>query len=365
MEFSFDYFTKEDLESFSFFRVPKALFTKEIFKSLSIEEKILYSAFLDRISLSQKNSWIDREGKVYIIYTNSEIEEYFGFSKGSTVKYMKNLEKIGLIEKRVRGLGLPNLIYVKNFAKILAEKENEFENEIKNSEDNFTNIAEIQNLDFRDTKDKIQKSKNCTPEVQKVSTIKTDISKTNYINTNKKSINQDLTNQDLRDVDKSIDRLIDKFNHEIFFYEKSYQKAYEEMLKIIKNTLQSKSNVIVSGISMPFLKYFEKFKSLEKAHFEYALKCYFKNLDKIVNFKSYILSLLYSSVEKVGLTCKAKIPNLESLSRDFVYSEVIDDFFRKKNFSVKKENDKEVDKGNFFERLAMREKTSNFRYAFA
>lgn len=122
MDFNFEYFKKEDLESFSFFRVPKALFTKEIFKPLKVEEKIFYSAFLDRISLSQKNSWIDKEGKVYIIYTNSEIEEYFSFSKGSTVKYMKNLEKIGLIEKRVRGLGLPNLIYVKNFAKILAEK---------------------------------------------------------------------------------------------------------------------------------------------------------------------------------------------------------------------------------------------------
>ena len=108
MDFNFDYFTQEDLESFNFFKVPKALFTKEIFKPLKVEEKILYSAFLDRISLSQKNSWIDREGKVYIIYTNSEIEDYFGFSKGSTVKYMKNLEKIGLIEKRVRGLGLPN-----------------------------------------------------------------------------------------------------------------------------------------------------------------------------------------------------------------------------------------------------------------
>lgn len=93
MDFNFDYFKKEDLESFNFFRVPKALFTKDIFKSLGVEEKILYSAFLDRISLSQKNSWIDKEGKVYIIYTNAEIEDYFGFSKGSTVKYMKNLKK--------------------------------------------------------------------------------------------------------------------------------------------------------------------------------------------------------------------------------------------------------------------------------
>lgn len=41
MDFNFDYFTQEDLESFNFFKVPKALFTKEIFKPLKVEEKIL------------------------------------------------------------------------------------------------------------------------------------------------------------------------------------------------------------------------------------------------------------------------------------------------------------------------------------
>lgn len=357
MNFNFDYFKKEDLESFNFFRVPKALFTKDIFKSLSVEEKILYSALLDRISLSQKNSWIDKDGKVYIIYTNTEIEEYFGFSKGSTVKYMKNLEKIGLIEKRVRGLGLPNLIYVKNFAKVLAEKENEFKENIESSEDDSKNLADNQNLNCRDTEIEIQNFKKCTPEVQEVSTINTYMSNTNYINTNNKSI---------KDLDfNDVDRLIDNFKNQINFYEESYKNAYEEMLNIIKITLQTKSDIVVSGISLPFSKYFEKFKSLEKAHFEYALNCYFKNFDRIINSKSYILSLLYSSIEKVGLTCEEKMLNLNSSDRNRVYDKVIDDFFRKKSFSAKKENDKEVDKGNFFERLAMREKTSNLRYAFA
>lgn len=358
MIFNFDYFKKEDLESFNFFRVPKALFTKEIFKVLSVEEKILYSALLDRISLSQKNSWIDKEGKVYIIYTNAEIEDYFDFSKGSTVKYMKNLEKIGLIEKRVRGLGLPNLIYVKNFAKLLEEKENEFKENIESSEDNSKNLSESQNLNFRNTEDEVEEFKKCTPEVQEVSTIYTNTSKTNYIKTNNNniiSINLD-----------NVDRLIDKFNNKIIFYEESYKKAYEKMLKIIKTTLQSKSDIVVSGISVPFSKYFERFKLLEKAHFEYALSCYVKNINRIVNFKSYILSLLYSSIEKVGLTCKEKILNFNLSDRNYVYDEVIDSFFRKKSFSVKKENVKEVDKGNFFERLAKREKNNTyFKYSFA
>lgn len=355
MDFNFDYFTKEDLESFNFFKVPKALFTKEIFKPLSVEEKILYSAFLDRISLSQKNSWIDKEGKVYIIYTNLEIEDYFGFSKGSTVKYMKNLEKIGLIEKRVRGLGLPNLIYVKNFAKLI---ENEFKEKIESSENNSKNLSENQNVDSRDTKDEIKKSKKCTPEVQEVSTIKTNIINTKYIKTNNNIIS---INKDFNDVD----RLIDNFQNQINFYEESYKKAYEEMLNIIKNTLQSKSDIVVSGISVPFSKYFEKFRLLEKSHIEYALNCYFRNFDKIVDFKSYILSLLYSSIDKVDLTCKGKILNLRKEDRSCVYDKVIDSFFRKKNFSAKKEKVKEVDKDEFFERLAKREKNSSFRYAFA
>ena len=360
MNFSFDYFKREDLESFNFFRVPKALFTKEIFKPLKVEEKILYSAFLDRISLSQKNSWIDREGKVYIIYTNSEIEDYFGFSKGSTVKYMKNLEKIGLIEKRVRGLGLPNLIYVKNFAKLI-EEENEFKEKIESSEDDSKNLLENQNIDLRNAKDETEKFKNCTPEVQEVSTTNTDMSKTNYIKTNN---NKSIIDLDI-DLDfNDVDRLIDKYNNKIFFYEEPYKKVYGEMLKIIKTALISKSDIIVSGISVPFSKYFEKFKLLEKAHFEYALSCYFKNINKIVNLKSYILSLLYSSIEKVGLTCEEKIPNLSALDRNCVYDKVIDDFFRKKSFSVKKENHKKADKGNFFERLAMREKNTCFRYSF-
>lgn len=270
---------------------------------------------------------------------------------------MKNLEKIGLIEKRVRGLGLPNLIYVKNFAKLI-EEENEFKKDkSESSEDNSKNLSENENVDSRDTEYGIEKSKNCTPEVQEVSTTKTDMSNTKFSKTNNNIISINLDD---------VDRLINKFNLEISFYEEPYKKAYEEMLKIIKNTLSTKSNIVVSGISVPFSKYFEKFKSLEKAHFEYALNCYFKNIERVINAKSYVLSLLYSSIDKVDLTCKGKILNLRKVDRSCVYDKVIDDFFRKKSFSVKKENDKEVDNGNFFERLAIREKNNTYyKYSYA
>lgn len=174
----------------------------------------------------------------------------FWFFQRLYCKVYEKSEKIGLIEKRVRGLGLPNLIYVKNFAKVLAEKENEFKKDkFESSEDNSKNLSESQNSNSRNTEDESKKSKKCTPEVQEVSTNKTYMSNTYFNNTN---INN-------KSIINDVDRLINKFNNQIFFYEESYKKAYEKMLKIIKTTLQSKSNIVVSGISVPFSKYFKRF----------------------------------------------------------------------------------------------------------
>ena len=50
----FEYFRAEESDQFSFFRIPKALFTEKEFQSLSTDAKLLYGILLDRISLSKK-----------------------------------------------------------------------------------------------------------------------------------------------------------------------------------------------------------------------------------------------------------------------------------------------------------------------
>ena len=62
---------------------------------------------------SMKNKWLDEENKVYIIYQITEIQSDLGFSKKKAMDYLTELEKIGLIEKKKRGFGLPNIIYVR------------------------------------------------------------------------------------------------------------------------------------------------------------------------------------------------------------------------------------------------------------
>ena len=60
----FNYFRGMEAEQYSFYRVPKVLFTAEYFQTLSCEAKVLYGLMLDRMSLSIKNRWLDGEDRV-------------------------------------------------------------------------------------------------------------------------------------------------------------------------------------------------------------------------------------------------------------------------------------------------------------
>ena len=112
----FDYFYGQSGEMFSYFRVPKILFRDIRFKDLSTDAKTLYGILLDRMGLSVKNGWLDEQGRVYIIFPVQEVMDALGCADNKATKLFRELEKFGLIERKRRGLGKPNLIYVKNFA---------------------------------------------------------------------------------------------------------------------------------------------------------------------------------------------------------------------------------------------------------
>ena len=119
----YEYFYGAQAEQFSFYRIPKALFTEPNFRELSNDAKVLYGILLDRMSLSLKNQWLDAQNKVYIIFTVEEIMDALNCANQKATRLMVELEKqAGLIERKRQGLGRPNLIYVKNFAATINSK---------------------------------------------------------------------------------------------------------------------------------------------------------------------------------------------------------------------------------------------------
>lgn len=110
----FDYFYGQQADMFTFFRIPKVLFTNDRFWNVSTDAKLLYGILLDRMNLSAKNGWYDEDGRVYIIFTVEEIMESLGCANKKSGKLLDELEKkCGLIERKRQGLGKPNLIYVR------------------------------------------------------------------------------------------------------------------------------------------------------------------------------------------------------------------------------------------------------------
>ena len=112
----FDYYYGVQSEQFSFYRIPRLLIKDQHFKGLSSDAKLLYGLMLDRMALSMKNHWLDNENRAYIIYSISNVMDDINCSKPTCVKIMKELDSFGLIERKRKGLGKPDIIYVKNFA---------------------------------------------------------------------------------------------------------------------------------------------------------------------------------------------------------------------------------------------------------
>lgn len=112
---TFAYYEKDQADQYSFIRIPKAMMTEDVFAPLSVEAKILYGLLLDKMGAAVKNQWLDEENKAYVIYQITDIMEDMNISKKKAIASLKELEEVGLVEKKLKGLGQPSLLYVKKF----------------------------------------------------------------------------------------------------------------------------------------------------------------------------------------------------------------------------------------------------------
>ena len=112
---TFDYFTIDNYDQYSFLRIPKRLMTDDYYAGLSIQSKLLYGLLLDRMEQTEKNDWYDEQNRAYVIYPLDEMSGDLGVSKRKITDCLHELEEVDLIERVQRGNGLPNIIYVKKF----------------------------------------------------------------------------------------------------------------------------------------------------------------------------------------------------------------------------------------------------------
>lgn len=64
-----------------YYKLPKLLFESERYKNMKLEVKVVYSVLKDRLELFLSKGWIDEDGAIYLIYSNSNLMAFLGCSK--------------------------------------------------------------------------------------------------------------------------------------------------------------------------------------------------------------------------------------------------------------------------------------------
>ena len=338
-----EYYYENESEQYLFYRVPQMLFTDKRFSKISSDAKLLYSLFLNKMSLSSKNGMVDEEKRVYIYFSVEEIMEVFGIASQKATKIIAELDDVrgcGLIHRKKSGQGKPARIYVMKYTSVNYDDEPENDEKIqeetithderfvdKDSEEymkgfilegtlddpkivSFSNknsgLSEIKSQDF-------PKSKNKTFENQNSRLVK--IKSADFRNSkcsNNKYNNTEINNTDFNNINpilshhkKQEDAIEEREQYEELIKEKiEYDILIQKYPEVdICGIVEIMLDAICSGreyldinqdkIPKEIVK--SRLLKLDSGHIEYVIECMQKNTTKIGNIRSYLLTTLYNS----------------------------------------------------------------------
>ena len=283
-----DYLYDVDEVQYSFIRVPKLLLQHEAYQRISSEAKLLYSLLLDRVGLSHKNGWKDKENRIYIIYPIAEVMEEMNCGKNKAVQLLDELEQKGLVERKRQGLGKPNLIYVKSFFRMV---------------DNFgeRNFLKFENQTSGGSKIKPQ-----------------EVSESNPTNTNNKKT--DVNHTDLSFLPGRESKRSDAYaQYEDYFREeleipiliqgnRTEKETLEGILDLLAETCSYKRKTIrIAGDDKPLEIVKSRLMKLNSLHIEYVLDCLKENTTYVRDMKQYLLTTLFNAPVTIDPYYQARV----------------------------------------------------------
>ena len=343
----YGYYRGNEADQYTFYRLPKALFTNARYKNLSDGAKILYGLMLDRMGLSVKNSWLDEQDRVYIIFTLEHVQEYMNCKHDKAIKMLAELDTdkgVGLIERVRQGQGRPAIIYVRKFFDTSGESGAEY----STTPNNPANYAGNPNPTTPDNHTEVltsEKPKSALPDMPKSRTRKNrsqDIGNSEAIKNYKSNIDfNDIDSNDTEthsipippqtpllhtpqctqppaqghNQNQNPDRIgtetaqsMSAFDiyreiiHDNIEYahlqanHKYDRDRIDEIVDLMLETVcTSRKTIRIASDDYPAALVKSKFLKLNPMHIEYVLECLKNNTTEIRNIKKYLLAVLFNA----------------------------------------------------------------------
>ncbi len=262
-----DFYKINETLNNKYYQIPQELFINSLYKEkLNSDSKILYAFLLDRLSLSQKNHWFDKEGRVYLIFTREEVQNKLCLSEKTVTKAFKQLTDVNLIAEKRQGLGKPNLIYV---GKIHHE--------------NIKNFVDTENLQVLNSKNYgSEEVENTILDTENLPTINTNNIKTNIINT--ESINPQSNERSI-----SLNEVKEKCKLNEF------TKEEQSILEDVIDRLYYADNLKVGNVIITNSKILSKIYLINKNNLIQLLDIA-RNNNSIKNITNYLMICLYNNL---------------------------------------------------------------------
>ena len=312
MPLNLDYFYGGESEQYSFYRIPKVLFTAAHYRAVPVEAKVLYGLLLDRMALSARNGWLDEGRRVFIYFTLEDAMAMMGCGHNKAVRLFADLEQIGLIERRKQGQGRPTRIYVKNF--ILPTEAGEPETPEPAPDSTPPAQRETSDMGKSEEAPEVLTSQNRksalpetgSPDFPKANANKTDKNKTELNDTDLSippSSPRDSPTRAQRqrmrmdEMDSYRELIKENISYDLLLQENPYDDelidGYVELM--VDVCCSSRPSIRISGEEIPTAVVRSRFLKLNKEHISYVMDSMRQNTTRIVNIRAYMLSALYNA----------------------------------------------------------------------
>lgn len=308
-----DYYYGTEAEQYSFYRVPKTLLTDPRYKGVSIEAKVLYGLLLDRMSLSVRNGWMDKDRRVYIYFTQEDAMALMSCGKDKATRLFRELDQggIGLIERKKQGQGRPTRIYVKNFT--LPPEPGQPRQSDQTPPEGPQTAEDQQSRPLDSTAVKTTHFEQSAPlEMSSQDSVfsapnKTDKNKTDSNHT-ELSISPPAPSRAsppagahrrmrMDEMDEYRERIRENISYDLLLLERPYDaEEINGYVELMAETCASRREYIrVNGEDVPIELVRKRFLKLDGEHIRYVMDSLRQNTTQVVNIRAYTLAALYNA----------------------------------------------------------------------
>ena len=110
-----------EVKNNAFYQFPQWLLDEE-YKHLSLRAKVVYMLIFDRRTLSIQNKWHDKNGDVFVYFTNKQFMNLLNCDEKTVIKAKRDLQDIGLLREVQQGVNKPNRLYISGTGKITGQE---------------------------------------------------------------------------------------------------------------------------------------------------------------------------------------------------------------------------------------------------